>query len=160
MIMSVSKHEFKFALRRFASGVTIVTTRTADRQPVGLTVSAFTSLSLEPPLILICVDRKSGCHDILLENGTFAVNLLAADQEDLSRRFASKSPDKFNGLKYRDGIGAVPVLEGSLASLECKLVHAYEGGDHTIFIGHVEATTVRDDQPLLYFDGNYARIAA
>ena len=156
--MPITKDEFRTALGRFASGVTVVTTRDAEHKPQGLTVSAFTSLSLDPPLVLICIDNKSGSHSAFLKSGAFVVNLLADDQESLSRHFASKTPDKFAGVVYREGINRMPVLEGALANLECRLVRAHEGGDHTIFIGEIETTTIRGGQPLLYFQGKYARL--
>ncbi len=156
--MPVDNAEFRTALGRFASGVTVVTTRDAERRPLGLTVSAFSSLSLEPPLILICIDKRPELHNALSESGMFAINILAANQEQISRRFASRDGDKFAGLAYRKGIEDIPVLEESLAVLECRLKNAYEGGDHTIFVGEVEATAVREAQPLLYYKGGYARL--
>jgi flavin reductase (DIM6/NTAB) family NADH-FMN oxidoreductase RutF len=157
--MPISKDEFRSALGRFASGVTVVTTRSRDHQPQGLTVSAFSSLSLDPPLVLVCIDRRNGSHGAFIERGAFAVNLLADDQEELSRRFASKIPDKFAGVACYNGLDDVPVLEESLVSLECRLVQAHDGGDHTIFIGQIEAAKTRDADPLVYFQGAYARLA-
>lgn len=157
--MPVGRDEFRRALSQFASGVTIVTTRDGAGQPLGLTVSAFCSVSLEPPLVLVCVDKMSSSHSGFLESRAFVVNILAEDQEALSRRFATKDPKKFEGVAYREGIAGIPVLGGALANLECRLVHAYEGGDHTIFVGEVERTEVRDARPLLYFRGQYVHLA-
>ena len=156
--MPVDKNAFRTALGRFASGVTVVTTCDATRRPMGLTVSAFSSLSLEPPLILICVDKRPELHNAVRESGVFAVNILAADQELISRRFATRDGDKFAGLAYRKGLEDVPVLEESLTVLECRLKHIYEGGDHTIFVGEVEAAAVREAAPLIYYKGGYARL--
>jgi len=157
--MPVSGDEFRRALSQFASGVTIVTTRDAAGQPLGLTVSAFCSVSLEPPLVLVCVDKKASSYSGFLESRAFVVNILAEDQQELSRRFATKDLKKFEGVLYRAGIEGIPVLEGAVANLECRLVHAYEGGDHTIFVGGVEKTSVREDVlPLLYFRGSYRRL--
>jgi flavin reductase (DIM6/NTAB) family NADH-FMN oxidoreductase RutF len=156
--MPVGAEEFRRALSQFASGVTVVTTRGADGHPVGLTVSAFCSVSLNPPLVLVCIDKASSSYPGFLASQAFGVNILAEDQEALSRRFASKEPRKFEGVPYREGIAGIPLLEGALAHLECRIVHAYEGGDHTIFVGEVERTNVREGQPLLYFRGNYARL--
>ncbi len=156
--MPVGKDEFRQALSQFASGVTVVTTRDAQGQPLGLTVSAFCSVSLEPPLVLVCVDKTSASYRGFWESRAFIVNILAEEQQDLSRRFATKEPKKFEGVRYRAGIEGIPRLEGALAHIECRIVHAYEGGDHTIFVGEVEGTEVREARPLLYFRGRYARL--
>jgi flavin reductase (DIM6/NTAB) family NADH-FMN oxidoreductase RutF len=123
-----------------------------------MTVSAFSSLSLNPPLVLVCVDKKSESHAAFQESGAFVVNILADDQEAVSRRFATKAADKFEGVAYHKGIEDAPVLGGALANLECRIVQAYEGGDHTIFVGEVERNSTRDAQPLLYFRGGYAEL--
>ncbi len=155
--MPVDKIQFRTALSRFASGVTVVTTQDAEQHPVGITVSAFCSVSLEPPLVLVCIDRDAYHHNDFQTSGVFVVNILAADQEHLSRIFASREPDKFADVAYTRGLADVPVLAGALASLECRIRHAYEGGDHTIFVGEVEHTTVREDgHPLVYYRGGYA----
>ena len=156
--MTVSKDEFRRALGHFASGVTIVTNRSEDGQPRGITVSAFSSLSLEPPLVLICIDKRASLHDYLKEEGHFAVNILADDQELISRRFASKVADRFEGLGYREGATGAPLIIGALASIECRIVHTYPGGDHTIIVGEVLATDVGDGHPLAYFRGGYVRL--
>jgi flavin reductase (DIM6/NTAB) family NADH-FMN oxidoreductase RutF len=157
--MAVGKNEFRSALGHFASGVTVVTTRGDDGSTHGITVSAFTSLSLEPPLVLICVDKRASIHDRLGEGGAFAVNVLAEDQERVSRRFAAKDEDRFDGIGYAEGVTGSPLLDGALVQIECKVVHAYPGGDHTIFVGEVEATRVSEGKPLTYFRGGYARLA-
>jgi flavin reductase (DIM6/NTAB) family NADH-FMN oxidoreductase RutF len=157
--MPVSKDEFRSAMSRFASGVTIVTTRTKDAAPSGITVSAFASVSLEPPLILVCIDKRASIHNTLEEGCYFAVNILAEDQEMTSRRFASKEPDRFAGAGYRDGVTGAPLLDGSLACIECRVAHTYHGGDHTIIVGEVESATVAEGKPLAYFRGGYAQLA-
>lgn len=157
--MPVTPDEFRRALGRFASGVTVVTARCEDDKPCGITVSAFSSVSLTPPLVLICIDRRASLHDYLREGGYFAVNILAEGQEEISHRFASKVPDRFDGLVYREGIAGSPVIEGTLATIECQIVHAYSGGDHTILVGEVLSTQVSEGKPLLYSQGNYARLA-
>jgi flavin reductase (DIM6/NTAB) family NADH-FMN oxidoreductase RutF len=155
----VNANQFRTALSRFASGVTVVTTRDREARPHGLTVSAFSSLSLDPPLVLVCIDRSAYIHDALQASGVFVVNILAADQEELSRLFASRAPDKFEGLGYTRGLADAPVLDHALATIECRLRHTYEGGDHTIFVGEVEHANVREDAPpLLYYRGGYAGI--
>ena len=150
--------EFRRVLGHFASGVTIVTTCDADGRPTGLTASAFTSVSLDPPLILICVDHKSQTHGPLMERGRFAVNFLAADQEALSRKFATTRLDKFDGVPHHMTALGLPVIDGALAQLECVTVSRHEAGDHTILVGRVEETTAIDAAPLVYFRGQYARL--
>jgi Conserved protein/domain typically associated with flavoprotein oxygenases, DIM6/NTAB family len=157
--MPISKDEFRSALGRFASGVTIVTTKTKEDKPIGITVSAFASVSLEPPLILVCIDKRASVHDILEEGHPFSVNILAEDQEILSRRFASKEPDRFAGIGYTEGEAGVPILNGALAAIECRVAHSYSGGDHTIIVGEVERIDVTDGKPLAYFRGGYVQLA-
>jgi flavin reductase (DIM6/NTAB) family NADH-FMN oxidoreductase RutF len=157
--MPVSKDEFRSAMSRFASGVTIVTTRTEDHQPNGLTVSSFASLSLAPPLVLVCIDKRASIHDLLVEGRYFAVNVLAEDQEILSRRFASRDADRFSGTGYTEGMTGVPILSDVLAAIECRIVHTYPGGDHTIVVGEVEHAIVGDGKPLAYFRSGYALLA-
>ncbi len=156
----ISPDDFRHVLGHFASGVTIVTTFDADGRPTGLTASAFTSVSLDPPLILVCVDHKSQSYPALRESGRFAVNILQIDQQELSRRFATTRLDKFDGVAFRPGAElAVPLIEGALAQLECATVSAHVEGDHTIFVGRVErAHTGRDGGPLLYYRGRYHRL--
>jgi flavin reductase (DIM6/NTAB) family NADH-FMN oxidoreductase RutF len=154
----VSKNEFRAALSRFPSGVTIVTTKDADGRFHGITVSAFASVSLEPPMILVCIDKDSGSHHAFREGEFFVVNILAESHEKLSNHFASQVPDKFEGVDYRIGIGEIPVLEDAFVTLECRLTYAHEGGDHTIFVGIVEESNVKDENPLVYWHGNYRKL--
>src|SRR5215210_5781141 len=116
--MAVGKEEFRAAMGRFASGVTVVTVKREDKRPCGMTVSAFSSVSLEPPLILVCIDKRASVHDYFTEGNHFAVNILAEDQEVVSRRFASKDEDRFNGIGFRDGITGAPLIEGAIAHIE------------------------------------------
>ncbi|HVF91177.1 MAG TPA: flavin reductase family protein [Blastocatellia bacterium] len=157
--MAVGKEEFRRALGHFASGVTVVTSKGQGERPQGITVSAFTSVSLDPPLILVCIDKRASIHDHLVEGSYFAVSLLAEDQELISRRFASKEEDRFDGVGFTEGVTGSPLLTGSLAGIECRVVHAFPGGDHTIFVGEVEATAVTEGKPLLYFRGGYNQLA-
>jgi flavin reductase ActVB len=156
--MGISPDEFRHVLSHFASGVTVVTTWDADGRPTGLTASAFTSVSLEPTLILVCVDHKAQSYPALRAGDHFAVNILAAEHEALSRRFATTNTDKFDGVSYRPGPLGLPLLPEALAHLECRTVHAYPGGDHTIFVGEVEAAQAREGEPLLHFRGLYTRL--
>ena len=157
-VTMIGPAEFRRVLGHFASGVTIVTTCDTDGRPTGLTASAFTSVSLDPPLILICVDHKSQTHAPLCERGRFAVNVLAADQEALSRKFATTRLDKFDGVAHRMTELGVPVIEGALVQLECVTVSRHEAGDHTILVGRVEQTNAIEAQPLLYYRGQYVRL--
>jgi flavin reductase (DIM6/NTAB) family NADH-FMN oxidoreductase RutF len=158
--MPISETVFRAALGRFASGVTVVTTRDVGGMPRGITVSSFASLSLSPPLVLISIGKDASTHEVLAASGRFVVNVLRDSQEALSRRFAKPGGDvdQFDGVPCRPGIGDVPLLEGTLASIECRVVHRYPGGDHTIFTGEVEAVTTSDGLPLLYFMGEYGRL--
>jgi len=157
--MPITKDEFRRALGHFASGVTVVTARRADGQPCGITVSAFSSLSLEPPLVLICIDKRASLHSEMHEGVNFVVNILAEDQEVISRRFASKDEgDRFSGMGYTDGATGCPLLHGALAHIECRVQNLYEGGDHTIVVGEVESSQIAEGKPLAYFRGGYAQL--
>lgn len=158
--LKISKDEFRAALGRFASGVTVVTTKDNENRLHGITVSAFCSVSLEPPLILVCIDKEAGSHRAFEQSRAFVVNILREDQQYLSDRFASHLPDKFEGVKYRDGIDRLPVLEDVLVNLECRLVNAHDDGDHTIYIGEIVVSTVNDGNPLVYFKGAYRKIGS
>jgi flavin reductase (DIM6/NTAB) family NADH-FMN oxidoreductase RutF len=157
--MPVSKDEFRVALSRFVSGITVVTVLDNDKRPAGITVSAFSSVSLEPPLVLACIDKRASVHDYFTDGSHFAVNILAQEQEHISRRFASKELDRFDGAGYREGVSGSPLLEGALAYIECRVVHIYPGGDHTIVVGEVESTSVADCKPLAYYRGGYAQLS-
>ena len=156
--MGVGKEEFRTALSRFASGVTVVTTIDASGIPWGMTVSAFSSVSLEPPLVLICIDKHASGHDHLVEDSAFAVNILGEGQEEVSRRFASRDVDRFEGVGYRHGTTGTPLLEGAMAHIECIVVSTHPGGDHTIVVGEVVATGISEGKPLLYYRGGYAQL--
>lgn len=165
---------FKQALGSFASGVTVITTRTADGGDHGMTASAFSSLSLDPPLILVCVQEQNQTHALLETAGHFAVNILARDQEESSNRFAGAivddegrwlpwpvERDKFADLEFERGeaCGGSALLSGCLAQLECSLEALVPGGDHGIFVGRVEAIHLGEGEPLLYAKGRYGGLA-
>jgi flavin reductase ActVB len=118
-------------------------------------VSAFCSVSLEPPLVLVCIEKTTGSHDAISDTEFFVVNILAAGQDDVSERFSFTGVDKFEGMRMQAGVGGVPILEDALGSLECRLWNAYDGGDHTIFVGSVERMSLRDGYPLVYFHSAY-----
>ncbi|MCX8072923.1 MAG: flavin reductase family protein [Candidatus Binatia bacterium] len=154
--MGVTREEFRRWLGSFAAGVTVVTTRSPAGMPYGLTVTAFTSVSLDPPLVLVCVDKKSESHPHFLASRVFAVNFLAAEQEELSRRFAVSGGDKFQGVTFSFGRTGAPLLAGALGFVESEVEQEVDAGDHTIFIGRVVAGHCVDDKrPLLYFRGRY-----
>lgn len=156
--MPVEKSEFRRALGHFAASVSVVTAKVPQRGPVGITVTAFTSLSLEPPLVLVCIDKRARIHDALERDGYYAVNILREDQEFISRRFASSEPDQFREIGYREGASGAPLIGGAIAIAECRIVDLLPGGDHTIFVGEVEATHVSEGKPLVYFRGGYAAL--
>ncbi len=142
----------------------MVTTLDDEGRPTGLTASAVSSVSLDPPLVLVCVSLNAHCYSAFQPGGKFAVNVLASDQEAVARRFASSSltgAQKFEGVGYRHGALGLPIVKDALAEFECTVVHAYAGGDHTIFVGQVEAVDARGDigrEPLLYYRGHFDRL--
>ena len=157
--MPVTPDEFRHALSHFASGVSVVSTKDAAGKFHGITVSAFCSVSLEPPLVLICIEKATASHSAFKESGVFVVNILDESQSSLSERFAEPTADKFGAAEFQPGIDGLPVLKDALASIECRLHSAFDGGDHTIFVGVVEKATVRNGDPLLHFRGEYGCIA-
>lgn len=156
--MPITKDEFRQALGRFASGVTVVTTRAADGHLHGLTVSAFCSVSLDPPLILVCIQKTTGSYHAFQESKAFVVNVLSDLQKDISNHFASHLEDKFQSVDYEAGIENIPVLKECLVNLECRLANSYDGGDHTIFVGEIQKAHIGDGNPLTYFHGSYREI--
>jgi flavin reductase (DIM6/NTAB) family NADH-FMN oxidoreductase RutF len=154
-----ASQDFRGALGAFATGVTIVTTR-GEEHPYGMTANAFSSVSLDPPLILVCVKAFSEGGEEIRENGVFAVNILAAEQEPLSRYFASKDRprgrDAFGDIAHRTAASGSPVLDGAVGYLDCALNASHEAGDHVIFIGEVLALDYSHEvAPLLFHGGGY-----
>jgi flavin reductase (DIM6/NTAB) family NADH-FMN oxidoreductase RutF len=154
--------EFRQALGSFATGVTVVTTRGADHD-YGMTANAFSSVSMDPPLVLVCVISQSEGREIIEQNGVFAVNMLSIDQEPLSNFFASRDRprgrDAFSRVAYRTEVSGSPILEGAAAWLDCRLHETHEAGDHMIFIGEVLALGVdADAKPLLFHAGGYSAL--
>ena len=156
--MPIDPSTYRAALACFASGVTIVTARDAGGRDVGMTVSAFTSLSLDPPLVLLCIDHAASVASVLDTCDRFVVNILAEGQEPLSRRFAEHEVDRFDGVPFRRGMHDLALLEGALAHLECRTHSRTPGGDHTVLIGAVEATDIGAGAPLLYYRSGYGRL--
>lgn len=155
MVTDINVRELRNCFGKFATGITVITTIAPDGTKIGLTVNSFSSLSLDPPMILWSLDKKSKNLDALVEASYFAVNVLASDQMDISNNFARTSDDKFNGVEVIDGKCGIPLLTGTVAHLECRKVTTYEGGDHIIFIGEVEHFDMTDRKPLLYTNGQY-----
>jgi flavin reductase (DIM6/NTAB) family NADH-FMN oxidoreductase RutF len=155
----ITREQFFSLMASFASSVTVITSKGPDGVIRGLTATAFSSVSLDPRLCMVGVDNRSESVATITESGTFVVNILANDQEEISRRFASKLPDKYEGIAYRLGpeTGA-PILEGVLAWIECKVYEVAAGGDHTIFIGEILDGTANEGTPLLYFRGQYRQL--
>jgi flavin reductase (DIM6/NTAB) family NADH-FMN oxidoreductase RutF len=150
---------FRQLLGRFATGVTVVTTRDPAGRPIGMTASSVASVSLHPPLVLVSVDQANDMHPALRAAQHFVLNVLAADQEAISRRFAAEHPNRFEGIGYRETRHGLPVLDGVLASIECEKHAEAAGGDHTVFFGLVTGGSVSDRRPLLYYRGGYAGLA-
>ena len=161
--MALDVNQFRAVMGCLAAGVTVVTTVDRQGEPRGLTATAACSVSLSPPLVLVCIDQVAECFEAFREARAFAVNLLREDQESLSRQFATKDARKFEGIAHRPGVTGVPILSGALAHLECLLTAQYPAGDHTIFVGEaVESAMVPSDEdgsPLVHFRGGYARLA-
>ena len=148
--------QFRQALGRFATGVTIVTATGEDGLRVGLTVNSFASVSLDPPLVLWSIERRSPSLAVFQAASHFCINVLAADQEDLCRRFSSAQADKFDGVPCVDGLGGSTKLSGSLACFECRNHQQIDGGDHIIIIGAVEAFSQCAGEPLVFYGGKLA----
>lgn len=152
---------FKALLSRFPTGVTVVTARDAAGADHGITVNAFCSLSLTPPLLLICIDQAALMHGVISSAPAFAVNILAADQEALSRRFAESDEGRFEGLPVVRGLTGSALLTGTAGQLECTVRDRHPAGDHLIVIGEVVSGAVSDTdaQPLVYHRGAYTRLS-
>jgi len=159
--LPVSSEDFRSALGRWASGVTIVTAAAGDRIH-GMTVSAFSSVSLDPPLVLVCADKASKTLEVIEAGGCFAVHVLRAGQEALSNTFASKKEEhrRFEEIEWRAGATGAPLLAGVLATLDCRVDAAHDAGDHVIYVGRVESAEVGEGEPLLYYHAAYRELAA
>ncbi|HYL58574.1 MAG TPA: flavin reductase family protein [Candidatus Acidoferrales bacterium] len=154
--MAIDKNELRRVMGHFATGVTVITSVRASGELHGLTANAFTSVSLVPPLLLICVDKKAESYPCFEESKIFTVNVLAADQEALSRKFAVSGGNKFEGVSYHLGANGAPILAGALAYIECKVSNTVDAGDHTVYLGEIQqAETPHEGKPLLFFRGGY-----
>jgi flavin reductase (DIM6/NTAB) family NADH-FMN oxidoreductase RutF len=158
--VGVDADQFRQALARWASGVTIATSLDADSQPQGMTLSAFCSVSLDPPLVLVCADQSSNTHRAIQTSKVLGVSLLASEQRELSERFASKELEavRFEGLDCSAGSSGCPRIPGALAWLDCRVVQSVAAGDHVIYVAEVERAELGSGAPLLYFRGSYAAL--
>lgn len=155
--MSLDQDAFRAVLGRFASGVTIVTVLGANGRDYGMTVSAFSSVSLEPPLVMVCIGEEASLKPMIADATHYGVSILASDQEPLSRRFAAHG-ERFDGIGFTRGENGMALIDGALAFMECRIVARHRAGDHTIVVGEVEAASVEDARPLLYYRGGYAQL--
>lgn len=156
--MTVDQHSFRAVLGRFSSGVTVVTTRDRRGRDQGMTVSAFSSVSLDPPLVLICIGHDASIYSVMQKATHFIVNILSEGQEALARRFAEPGSNRFAGIGYTRGKNGVAVLDEVLGQIECGIAARHEAGDHDIIIGAVEVAVANEGKPLLYYRGGYAQL--
>ena len=157
--MPFAVEELRKLLGRWTTGVTIVTARVGEKIH-GMTVSAFTEVSLDPPLVLVCAERSSNTNSLIADGGVFALNILARDQEALSKKFASKEEEwqRFDGVDWDTEATGAPILPNIVAALDCRVVAAHEAGDHVIYVGRVEALRLDESRkPLVYQSGSYGR---
>lgn len=156
--MPIDSATFRSVLGRFVSGVTIVTARDANDGDHGMTASAFSAVSLDPPLVLACIGHDTMLHPVLLEQDELAFSILTASQEPIARRFAEKLDNRFEGIGFTRGITGAPLIDGALAVIEARVAHRYPGGDHTIFVSEVIAASAAIGEPLVYYRGGYAHL--
>ncbi len=150
---------FRRVCGRFATGVTVIAVLDAEGRPHGVTINSFASLSLDPPLVMVCLDLRSGVLRYFLESTHFIVNVLACDQEHHSRRFSMPSESRFQGVNWQRAECGAPLIEGALAHLECSTFRWFEAGDHAVLIGQVVRAGCREGEPLVFFGGSYASLA-
>jgi flavin reductase (DIM6/NTAB) family NADH-FMN oxidoreductase RutF len=150
--------QFRQLLGRFATGVTILTVVTPEGRLLGMTATSLASISLQPPLVSVCVDHEAEMHDAILGAKEFVVNVLASPQEALARRFSDKHEDRFDGIGYSRTPEGLVLLDGALAYIECERYAHYPGGDHTIVVGRVTGGSIGDGRPLLFYRGGYAAL--
>ena len=154
-----NQRELRNIFSRFPTGVTVITTLDAEKNPIGLTVSSFASVSLDPPLILWCLARDSNMFAEFEACTHFAVNILAEDQTELSQRFAMPSDDRFEGIALENGEGGVPLLSGCAARLQCRNAAQHDGGDHVIFVGEITGFDQTEKPSLAFSRGKYVAIS-
>jgi len=149
---------YRRACAQFATGITVVTVADEAGRPHGLTVNSFTSVSLNPPLVLVSIDLRNAKLGHFLSSGHFGVNILAEHQEDISRRFSQPSENRFDGIEWHTGPAGSPLLDGVLARIECTLVRSFDAGDHTVLLGEATHGAFREGNPLVYFNSAYRNL--
>ena len=150
--------QFRQLLGRFATGVTVITVSGEGGRPQGMTASSLASVSLHPPLVSVCIEHSAEMHDVIAAAPEFVVNILESGQEALSRRFADRHEDRFDGVGYHRSPEGLVLLDGALAHIECERYALYPGGDHSIVLGRVIGGFTGDGRPLLYYRGGYAAL--
>ena len=156
--MSVSQESFRKACGHFATGVAILATRTADGTPHGLTINSFASLSLDPPLVMVAIAHSSAQLSAFDVAPSFTVSFLREDQQDLSRRFAQVQQERFSGILWTEGSTGAPLIQGAIASLECRIAQHIDLGDHRVLIGEAVEAHISAGRPLVFFRGVYASL--
>lgn len=160
--MSVNEQEFKNALKLWASGVTVVTSQTERAGIKGMTATSFTSVSVDPPQILVCVNKATDTGEVILDGKTFAVNILKAEQQNISNQFAGgeSQEQRFANVNWHKGDTGTPIIDDALASIECTVVDQVLAGSHWVIIGEVQAIDCRSGEPLLYYNSAYRELVA
>jgi flavin reductase (DIM6/NTAB) family NADH-FMN oxidoreductase RutF len=143
----------------FATGITVITTVDEKGRPHGMTVNSFSSVSLDPPLVLVGIDLKNAILGHFMTSAWFAVNILGEHQEDLSRHYSSAAENRFHGIDWQPGASGAPLLGGVLAQMECAVIRTFEAGDHALLIGEVRSASYREGKPLVYFNSSYQNIS-
>lgn len=154
-LASIEQHHFRRVCSKYATGITILTVLDSRGTPHGMTVNSFTSVSLSPPLILVCIDRRTSILSHFHPGARFAVNVLHEEQKELSSCFARSGADRFEGVPWKPGETGSPILTGVLATLECSVAQMVEAGDHVVVIGEAVHASWREGQPLIYFNSSY-----
>lgn len=159
MTTPIDPQQFRATLGQFATGIAVVTAIAPDGRPAGVTINSFTSVSLDPPLVLWCLARKAATLPAFVAASHYAINILAANQEELSSRFAMPQDNRYAGLEWTPGSGGAPLLAGCCARLECRAETQHDGGDHLIFVGRVEHLSREERPPLVYHASRYRALA-
>jgi flavin reductase (DIM6/NTAB) family NADH-FMN oxidoreductase RutF len=154
-LLTIEQHHFRRVCGKYATGIAILTVLDSFGAPQGMTVNSFTSVSLEPPLILVCIDRQTSILNHFLPGKRFGVNVLDENQKKLSTLFANSGYDRFDGIKWNPGEAGAPVLTEALATLECAVNQMVEAGDHVVVIGEALHATWREGRPLIFFNSSY-----
>lgn len=156
----MNKREFRDIAGRFATGVTVMTTKTEQGYPVGMTANSFTTLSITPPLVIFNIGKKVSLFNDFKKTNRFAVNILAANQKELCKQFSTSNIDRFEGVNYEEDVTGAPILHGVIGYFDCVIKERYEGGDHIIIIGEVKGGAQREGDPLIFFKGEFSKLAS